>query len=499
MENVKLKNILENLKIGLGVAEQETDLSSYFVETNQWRCILNGDIDIVYGPKGSGKSALYTLLTANPDEEPDKIIISADNPRGSTVFKKVEVRPPTTELEFQGLWKLYFAALIGNFFDKKSDTCIPQIVNLIEVLQSENLIDKNKETILTRILAIISHVREISGSASTNPLTGENKLEWKIVLDETQIFPNSKQISVDRLVEMANEGLAIAKKTVWIAIDRLDVAFIDNAELEENALRALFHCYLDLLRYENIKLKIFLRTDIWRRLTAGKSFPEASHIVKKSIIQWSEEQLLNLIMKRLLNNQPILEHYKLDRDDVLSNFDKQKRVFDLLFPKQVDPGPKRPSALSWMLSRTADGTQQTAPRELIQLLNQAKNEQIRNMEIGASDVDNDELFGKSAIKKALDDVSRTRLDQTIYPEYPALKTYIEKLEGQKAEQTLPTLGTLWKTSPEITKTTTTRLVEIGFFEKRGSGDLLTFWIPFIYRPALKIIQGKEDWTNYGSL
>ena len=53
------KAILTATSFGSRVAEDESDeLSSYFVETEQWRKIIAGDVDIIYGPKGSGKSAL---------------------------------------------------------------------------------------------------------------------------------------------------------------------------------------------------------------------------------------------------------------------------------------------------------------------------------------------------------------------------------------------------------------------------------------------------------
>lgn len=57
------KIILEQLNFGARIAEEEADfLESYFVQTDQWKRILKGEIDIIYGAKGAGKSAIYTLL-----------------------------------------------------------------------------------------------------------------------------------------------------------------------------------------------------------------------------------------------------------------------------------------------------------------------------------------------------------------------------------------------------------------------------------------------------
>lgn len=40
--------------------------------------------------------------------------------------------------------------------------------------------------------------------------------------------------------------------------------------------------------------------------------------------------------------------------------------------------------------------------------------------------------------------------------------------------------------------TAEQLVEVGFFERRGSKDRPVFWVPFLYRDALDMIQGPAD-------
>jgi hypothetical protein len=50
--------VLKTLTFGKRIAEEELDaLGSYFVETDHWRKLIAGEVDIVYGAKGSGKSA----------------------------------------------------------------------------------------------------------------------------------------------------------------------------------------------------------------------------------------------------------------------------------------------------------------------------------------------------------------------------------------------------------------------------------------------------------
>jgi hypothetical protein len=56
-------NLLKQASFGARVAEEETaELASYFVETDQWTRIVRGEIDVIRGEKGAGKSAIYSLL-----------------------------------------------------------------------------------------------------------------------------------------------------------------------------------------------------------------------------------------------------------------------------------------------------------------------------------------------------------------------------------------------------------------------------------------------------
>jgi polynucleotide 5'-kinase involved in rRNA processing len=80
------RDLLKQIDFGHRIAEEEgTALTSYFVETDNWRRLVNGEVDVVYGPKGSGKSALYALLVARTNDLFDRktLLVPAENPRGT--------------------------------------------------------------------------------------------------------------------------------------------------------------------------------------------------------------------------------------------------------------------------------------------------------------------------------------------------------------------------------------------------------------------------------
>jgi hypothetical protein len=110
------------------------------------------------------------------------------------------------------------------------------------------------------------------------------------------------------------------------------------------------------------------------------------------------------------------------------------------------------------------------------------------LEIGEPEPDGEHLFTRAAFKQALPEVSKLRLEHTLYAEHPTLRALIEQLHGGKTAQTLQSLSIVWRIG-SLDKATeaANQLVDIGFFERRGN----QYWIPFLYRDALDLIQGAE--------
>jgi hypothetical protein len=114
------KELLRSISFGARVAEEETsELATYFVETDQWDRLFRGAVDVIKGDKGTGKSAIYSLLLDKSSELFDKriLLIPAERPQGAPAFKELTTDPPATEDEFMGLWKLYILTLIARSAD----------------------------------------------------------------------------------------------------------------------------------------------------------------------------------------------------------------------------------------------------------------------------------------------------------------------------------------------------------------------------------------------
>jgi len=494
--------ILLEVSFGERIAEEEIEeLARYFVETDQWKRIFGGDVDIVYGEKGSGKSAIYSLLTTRTDELFDRgiILVAAENPRGAPAFKDLVADPPASEQEFTALWKLYLLALIAETFREFGVSGSDADV-LTQSLSEAGLIEAKRKMSLQAILRGVQdyarrilQAESIEGGFTLDPVTGmPNGVTGRITLREpTAAEAGRGLVSVDTLLRHANSALEDSGYRIWLVLDRLDVAFADSDELEKNALRALFKVYLDLAAHDHLSLKIFLRTDIWRRITE-EGFREASHITRHVTITWDAQSLLNLVIRRSLKNDSLRTYYGADEEEILARVQSQGEFFYRMCPDQVEVGSNKPKTFDWILGRTRDGSGTNAPRELIHFLSSLRDAQLQMLEVGHSEPPDALLFDRAAFKAALPEVSKVRLEQTIFAEHPRLRPYMEKLEGEKTQQYPSTLAAIWGVDEEEASKMGNDLVEIGFFERRGSKEEPAFWVPFLYRDALKMVQGSAD-------
>jgi hypothetical protein len=494
---VDAQQVVQSISMGSRVAEDEAkDLATYFVETENWRKVYEGEADVIFAPKGGGKSAIYSMLMSRENEFFDRgvLLATAENPKGDTAFAEVEKEPPTSEAEFIGLWKIYFLSVIAQTladYEVKNDPA----EKLLAKLEEAGLLPPSeapRRQLVRRAMDFVRSffrpVESIEAKMTVDPASGAPLLVPKITFVEpTTEQRDSGTLYVDELFDLAEKALDQAGYTMWILLDRLDIAFADSPDLEANALRGLFRVYRDLQTRDNVDLKIFLRSDIWEAITRA-GFREASHITRDLRIEWNENTLVRLAVQRLLRSDNLRAHYGVDQDDVLSDVGKQKAFFYQVFPPQVDQGSRRPATIDWCLTRTKDGTGQNAPRELIHLLTEARNSQLTRFETGQTAPEGSAVFVGQAFKDALPAVSKARLAQTLYAEHPTLRPLIEKMEGQKARQNAASLAAVWGVSEAEAARAAEELVVVGFFEPR----LNDYWVPFMYRPALEMVQGSAE-------
>jgi hypothetical protein len=207
---------LKSISFGARVAEDESgELAKYFVETDQWNRIFKGEIDVVIGAKGAGKSAIYSLLITQEREFLDRntLLVPGEKPRGTPVFKDIIANPPTAEVEFVGLWKLYILALVGRKM-RESEVAGAAAERVYGSLTSARLLDREYD--LSGLLQIVQDLARrlfkaeaVEGGLTIDPATGlPSGITGRITLREpTAALRDQGFLTADRLMAYANTAL----------------------------------------------------------------------------------------------------------------------------------------------------------------------------------------------------------------------------------------------------------------------------------------------------
>jgi len=478
-------DLLHNINLGNSVAEYDKYLEEYFVTTPAFLDVISGRYDIVRGTKGSGKSAiLLNLLKGknNINELDDTILIPATDYQGDPIFKNAfaNINLPVNEDKLIDSWKIFLINVIW-----------PQIY---EVVGNKTDIEKYliSHKLIISPLNLFGKIRfSLSRVLSPKELKGTFKdptgfeYSGEVVLADPESEPTNG-VNFNYIFRTFNDSISKTGKQIWVLMDRLDDAFPDNPQLESIALKSLLYAYKDIAGLSNIKIKIFLRDDIYDRVT-GSGFRSLTHVNSNAMppISWSDEKLLNLLIDRLLFNKNFKEYLITQGYDpkTISTNDDREILLLILFRDQVDVGPKSPKTFRWIINHIRDGNGIATPRDLIALVDSARQKQVEDWTLNGVSAEDNFLIAPSALKHAWGIVSADKLKTQLYAEYSHLKPQISKFKGSKAEHNIDTLKQLlgdgWKDIVE-------ELVFTGFLEQLSS----TWKIPFLYREALGISQGK---------
>jgi len=488
---MKATSLLKTLNIGNSVAEFDTHLQTYFLETQIYSDFVRGKYDIVAGDKGTGKTAIYRIVRDKYREVPELEnveLVSGFNDSGNPVFQRLSQAQTLSEGQYITVWKSYILSLLGNYLlDVCEGDYSESMAGLDRLLLAINL--RSKDTTATTIFSQLTNLlRSFVRPKSAEVSFSVTEVGMPIVTPKIEFSDLCPQDEGGQAIINSDDALALLNKAIaelginmWLVLDRLDEAFVGFPAIEIPALRALFRTYLDVQAYDQIKLKLFVRNDLFRKIIRG-GFVNLTHINARRVqIIWHPEDLHSLLCRRIRECSEFLDRLGFTQDTA------DNKLFGILFPAQVDVGEKKPTAWNWILSRIRDGNGITPPRNLIDLVNKAKEAQSRREERDARDfAANMPLLEPDAIRKALGALSEQRVQDTLLAESGEYAFSIEAFKNGKAEHNDATVAaTLSVTRAELTEIVT-ELEAIGFLEKVGR----FYKIPLLYRSGLKITQGR---------
>ena len=479
------KELAQMISLGASVAEFDEGLEKYFVETDTFASVIADNGDIISGDKGTGKTAIYRILKKSYRSYPalDSVeIVDAFNPQGDPVFQRLTYGPNLSEDQYRTFWKAYLLSLVGNWlidiYESSYNGEMQELKNTLDYL-GLSATDVTPETIFGNLHTLVTRL--------TKPKSVEIGLTvtetgMPVVTPKIEMGPDREQgelIYNGDFLGVLDRAIRSTDLTVWVLFDRLDEAFSGRQDIEVPALRALLRTYLDLTNLGNIKLKLFLRKDLFRRVTKD-GFVNLTHINARKIdIIWDDEDLIDMVARRILQNENLKA--------VIGGGEDGDSVFSILLPEQIDLGDRKPSTKTWIMGRIRDGNNNRPPRNMIDLLNKARESQIRREQRETRDVNPDigPIIEAEAVKRAFTQLSEQRVQDTLIAEAADLSEIIQRFRDGKSEHNSDSLKETIGEVQDYAKTIQA-LVDIGFLEEFGQNHK----IPMLYRDGLRIKQGK---------
>jgi len=466
----------EDLDFGSVAAEDERYLEEWFIETDEYREVINGKVNFILGLKGSGKSTIFEMLSKYKSE--NLIIIPGNSTKGPLEYESFLPKDENKEnivdkeniLEyFRKIWKVYTSIVLGatlleNFQDsEKNDDLdyIRETLNTIGVVGRSGI-----REFLQQIKEISITIQTFAFKISSNGSSIEKKLDYKNLLSAEQQFLEEKKLEA------------------WILFDKLDELFADENDKRKKALEGLLYAYSDLSELENIKLKIFLRTDIFNTL----HFENKDHFYSTKI-KWDESNLMTLIAKRIAKNNEIankvLSHDEVSSNDI--NSEEARSLFYAVFEDKVEKGSHKSETFKWIYNRILDGQGIATPRDMIYFCKTARKSQISEN----YSVQQGRLISGKAVKHAFIEFSQDKLNNYLYQVFPQYIPIIEKFIGSpRPKFTLADLKKRLNIENENEAISKVKeLCDIGFLKKKSNKPIEEteeFEVPYMYRPALEI-------------
>lgn len=488
METIDKVALLRDLELGSIVAEQDELLSRCFIKHSVLSELVYDRKDVILGSKGAGKSALWKELKDNQKDYErisDVHLHLITNPSGDPEFRDIlsainkEEFPDPEELRVA--WRLYFLAQFWRASKPLLDNQWSQL-GLTDEMKRYGIISNEEDDFKFMFAYALAKARALKNI----------EINWTkgiaLEFDEAKLRAggSASAIPFNRLINDINNALEAVGKRIWLILDRLDEIVLGDEERENLVLKGLLLAFRDVCDFRNARVKIFLRDDVYSRVTSIGHFPALTHVRSKAAgpIKWELEDLLHLVVRRLLINPGVLELLKRQNETTQST-QERREIYYQLFPSKVDKG-RSSEGFKWITDRIADANGVATPRDLLSVVEAARQFQIEQIERESLHLPGNQFFTEETLRKSVRKVSEDNLSTRIFAEYPDLRNPILSFSGSKADHNDDTLQNILG---EQWEDLLLRLQRVGFLSKRTRKGIPVWTIPFFYSYALDITRG----------
>jgi hypothetical protein len=299
------EGLLASLDMGSSTAENEfVSLGEYYVQTDQFRRTLRGEVRIVVGRKGSGKTAVFAQVRDHIRPDRNQIVLDL-KPEGYQLHKFKEqvldlLEEGTREHTITAFWEYLLLLEVAYKILEKDrslhlrdhDTYEPY-QQLAKVYKEDQYSQEGdfSERMLRLVEKIAATFKEQHSDQSNLRLTREQVTELLYMHDIRQL-----RTQIERYLTF--------KSGLWILFDNLDKGWSAHGLTDDDLL--IIRCLLDASRKIEQTLQrggiechtiVFLRNDIYSLLV--EATPDRGKETRASL-DWSEPELLRDMLKRRL-------------------------------------------------------------------------------------------------------------------------------------------------------------------------------------------------------
>lgn len=306
-------SIIERFDFGESEAVNDSLLESCFCDIDPIRTFLKDQRSILVGAKGSGKTAVFTLLKTGhlkfyrTDKE-RAILIGIDEPieystAASIIESALKSNIKDETILYQFLWEIYILYRVCLAIRKEHNIqCIKQkIDNLCQVFDGEQaqptliqFLKSAKRTIGVKFDTNNPAFPAPNFYMSSEPTSGASQRTDNSPLTTIDLQDYKKEIDS----ALKKEGIR-----VYILVDNLD-DFVakDEYKTQRTILHSILNCCRSYRKYSRLRLKVSLRSDLFHKLDFSQLGGYDKIVSNMIELTWTDRNIREFISRRLAIN-----------------------------------------------------------------------------------------------------------------------------------------------------------------------------------------------------
>jgi hypothetical protein len=463
--NERRRQLLEALQHigGAGRAEGEASdrIPRGFLPVPEHLRLLDPEVVLVVGPRGSGKTQIARVLTE------------------ATLFGAVSEYAPAVRLPSpQSEWIPAYPAGKDGF----------EAVGLSKFIEKHGAgTDSIRDLWFAYLVRVLRHTLQPEEKAGLGPLLDLPGGDVERIHQAFRGASTAPVLALDGL----DDRLDREDRHVFLTYDELDTLGGGNWRLIEAGVRGLVALWAAYSRrWKRLRAKVFLRTDLYERHARSGGADLAKLAAGRVELIWSDRHLYGLLLKRMANVDAELAAYvrsvkgiAWDKDKNLGWIPKLRTSQDArplverMVGQYMGANKKKGLVFRWLLDHVRNGLGRALPRPFVLLVENAATQELQHFE----SLKAPRLLEPASLRRALDRVSEDQVAES-RDELPWLDTVKERLRAnvlvpwdQEREVVrlleIPTQGPAPAELPFAGRELLAYLVELGIFRRRADGKL----------------------------